>query len=529
MTYSWFSANAPVNLPDGTAIFCINFNLVSPSLGDSYDIDFSNFPTPVQLATQSSLPNFVPSSDFVISNGNIQINLDAENPTINCPSDLTVDTGGAPSTIVNNIAPTANDNCDVPTVTYSLFGATTGSGNTDASGTSFNAGTTLVTYTATDASGNSVDCSFNVTITSTPTSIVTISIDSLMVDCSDNTTQVCVSAESFEDIRGVQFTLTWDPTELQYVDTSNLNLNNALFGVNDVSNGSLTYSWFSNTPVTLADGVSLFCLNFNILSPTPGDSYDVTFANFPTPVQLTTQVSLPNPVPNSNFVISDGNVEVNLDNENPTIDCPDDMTINSNGANSIIVNNIAPMVSDNCGTPDVTYSLTGNTLGSGMTDASGTSFDVGNTLVTYTATDASGNSVDCSFNVMVVQEALSITCPSNVLVPNDAGLCSATVNNLDLTVNSSMANIDTIYYTISGNPIITGTGSTINHTFELGTSIVTFFVKDVFGDSTNCAFNVTVTDSENPTFTSCPLDITCLLYTSPSPRDATLSRMPSSA
>ena len=32
-----------------------------------------------------------------------------------------------------------------------------------------------------------------------------------------------------------------------------------------------------------------------------------------------------------------------------------------------------------------------------------------------------------------------------------------------------------------------------------------------------------------PTYTGCPAMDTCLLYTSPSPRDATLSRMPSSA
>ena len=38
------------------------------------------------------------------------------------------------------------------------------------------------------------------------------------------------------------------------------------------------------------------------------------------------------------------------------------------------------------------------------------------------------------------------------------------------------------------------------------------------------ATNTAATENSNPT-----IAVTCLLYTSPSPRDATLSRMPSSA
>ena len=212
-------------------------------------------------------------------------------------------------------------------------------------------------------------------------------------------------------------------------------------------------------------------MNFDIVNPIPGDSYDIDFANFPTPVQLITETSFPNPLPNVDFVISNGNIEIDLDTQNPTIDCPADITINSNGAPNVIVNNIAPTVSDNCGTPIVTYSLSSPTGGTGNNDASGTSFNVGETTVTYTATDAAGNTVDCSFNVTVVQETLSITCPSNILTSNDSGQCGATLMNLELTINSSASNIAGITYSING----------------------------------------------------------CLLYTSPSPRDRTRSRMPSSA
>ena len=58
---------------------------------------------------------------------------------------------------------------------------------------------------------------------------------------------------------------------------------------------------------------------------------------------------------------------------------------------------------------------------------------------------------------------------------------------------------------------------------------------DGYRDEVQIIINVIASDGENPPDTlamlaaSAALHISCLLYTSPSPRDATLSRMPSSA
>ena len=49
------------------------------------------------------------------------------------------------------------------------------------------------------------------------------------------------------------------------------------------------------------------------------------------------------------------------------------------------------------------------------------------------------------------------------------------------------------------------------------------------GDTGDTAATDTGTDGDTGTVTPAPVDGSCLLYTSPSPRDATLSRMPSSA
>ncbi len=82
--------------------------------------------------------------------------IDTSHPHITGPADQT-----ACLNVVNGLAPTVT-NASCPVITYTLTGATTGSGVNDASGTYFNAGATTVTYTVTSANGNTDSYSFNV-------------------------------------------------------------------------------------------------------------------------------------------------------------------------------------------------------------------------------------------------------------------------------------------------------------------------------------------------------------------------------
>jgi hypothetical protein len=83
---------------------------------------------------------------------------DYENPVIsNCPSDITVTNDpDSCSAVVIWTAPTATDNSGSVTMTSNFE-----------SGSEFPEGTTTVVYTATDAAGNQVTCSFSVTVNDT--------------------------------------------------------------------------------------------------------------------------------------------------------------------------------------------------------------------------------------------------------------------------------------------------------------------------------------------------------------------------
>jgi hypothetical protein len=85
--------------------------------------------------------------------------LDTATPTISCPNNITTCTN-----VVTGLAPNVSGWNACSMVSYTLTGATSGSGANDASGTAFNVGTTNVKYVVTNANGNADSCNFNVTI-----------------------------------------------------------------------------------------------------------------------------------------------------------------------------------------------------------------------------------------------------------------------------------------------------------------------------------------------------------------------------
>jgi len=87
-----------------------------------------------------------------------------------------------------------------------------------------------------------------------------------------------------------------------------------------------------------------------------------------------------------------------VDPISPTISVPSDLTVCDGGA----VSNLTPTALDNCGTPTVTYAISGATTGNGFADASGTTFNSGVSTVWYYAVDPSGNADSASMTVTVL-------------------------------------------------------------------------------------------------------------------------------
>ncbi|MGB0949265.1 MAG: HYR domain-containing protein, partial [Marinirhabdus sp.] len=121
---------------------------------------------------------------------------------------------------------------------------------------------------------------------------------------------------------------------------------------------------------------------------------------------------------------ADINLVAPIDPNAPVINCPMDITANAEpGVCTAVVNFGAPVAVDpNGGSVTVTQ-----TAG----PASGSDFPVGDTVVTFMATndEAPNETTSCSFTVTVVDnQPPMITCPADITVGNDPGICGAVVN-----------------------------------------------------------------------------------------------------
>ncbi len=169
----------------------------------------------------------------------------------------------------------------------------------------------------------------------------------------------------------------------------------------------------------------------------------------------------------------------------PQITCPSDQSLSAD-SNCEAVATYSASATDNCDTSITPVCM----------PASGSTFPIGTTTVTCTATDAAGNSAQCSFTVTVTDDSEpTLNCPAPITVNNAAGQCSVEV---DFAATAS-DNCDT-----SITPVCTpASGST----FSVGTTTVTCEATDAAGNSSQCNFTVTVTDRDAPEI-NCPAPIT---------------------
>ncbi len=326
-------------------------------------------------------------------------------PVISCPANTAVGTGVACNATVNYTTPSGTDNC-TPTTTRTAGLA---------SGSSFPLGVTTNTFRVTDASGNSATCSFTVTVNDLTAPVAVCQALTLSLNAGGNASTTAAA-------------------------------------VNNLSSDNCTISG--------SLGLALNTTNF-------------TCANLgANTVTLTVTDAA------SNTGTCNATVTV-VDNILPAITCPGNLTgTNTPGQCTGVVSYSAPVGTDNC------VPTTAQTAGL----ASGASFPVGVTTNTFGVTDGSANSATCSFTVTITDTELpTITCPANVSVSTSATTCDATVSWTAPTAADNCAG---------------STASSTNNpgdVFATGAATVTYTATDAAGNTSTCAFTVTVADSVAPT------------------------------
>ncbi|MEZ4960201.1 MAG: HYR domain-containing protein [Saprospiraceae bacterium] len=146
------------------------------------------------------------------------------------------------------------------------------------------------------------------------------------------------------------------------------------------------------------------------------------------------------------------------DEEAPEINCPADLTMAANAGNcSWLSAGLTPVVSDNCNTYDVSYTVSGTTLAAspltGLNYANAINFNIGTSKVCYTVkenTDPDGNG------------KLSTTCCFDVTVENPVTAAGAM---LAVCSNNPVGNTGTFDLT-QATPTVQGGQSGVNVTYH---------------------------------------------------------------
>ena len=408
---------------------------------------------------------------------------DNEDPIITCPADVVVDTDAGLCT-ASGIAlgtPTTSDNCSVASIS-------------DDAPAIFNEGNTTVTFTVEDASGNTSSCTQLVTVDDNEDPIIT---------CPAN---VVVNTDS--GLCTASGVALGTPTTSDNCSVANINDDaSAIFNEGNTTVIYIVEDASGNTSsctqlVTVED-------NEDPIITCPGDVVDDTDSGLCTAsgVALGTPMtsdncSVANVSDDAPVVFNEGNTTVTYtvedvsgntstctqlvtveDNEDPVITCPADVVVNTDSglctASGVTLG--TPTTSDNCSIANVS-------------DDAPTTFSLGNTTVTYTVEDASGNTSSCTQLVTVEDnEDPMITCPSDVVVSIDSGLCTArsvVLGTPTTSDNCSVANVS------DDAPIV----------FNEGNTTVTYTVEDASGNTSSCTQLVTVEDNEDPVIT-CPGDV----------------------
>lgn len=363
-------------------------------------------------------------------------------------------------------------------------------------------GPTPVTCTATDPFGVARSCTFRIGVdhvqpqfTARPTAI--------SVNADPGACQALIDLSQYFQATGApqpSVKYKFDPRPGQPTFTSTP-ANPTAFPI-----GTTTLYVFASNEVTLANGPHAFTVTVKDLTPpaitcpanitaqsTEGNcSAIVTFTVTATDSNCPNVSIVTDPLSGSVFPV--GTTQVNttatdasgnqsrcsfsvtvIDKTAPSILCPANITIpNDSGSCSEEVN-FNVLASDDCSAATVVSN-----------PPSGSTFPLGTSTVTSTATDAAGNTRTCTFTVTITDTvAPGISCPGNITRSADTGLCSTVVNYTTTAVDGCSNAM------VACNPP-SGTS------FPKGITTVSCTAKDGSNNMTSCSFAVTVTDNEAP-------------------------------
>jgi hypothetical protein len=403
--------------------------------------------------------------------------LDTQNPTIATLAATTVNADAGVCTYASSqlTKPTAADNCSVASVV--------------ASPASLALGSNTVTWTSTDGSGLTATSTQTVTVVDSqiPT-IIAPSDVTVSANASCNATGVNLGTPTTADNCSVASTSNDAPATFPLGNTTVTWTVTDGSGNNATTTQTVTVVDNENPTITApaavtanadTDGVAIGVV---LGAPTTDDNCSVASIINDAPV------SFPIGVTTVIWTVTDGSGNSTMDTQiitvldeiNPTITCLANITVNNDsGICGASVSYALPLISDNSNSV-----LLEQTTGL----ASGSLFPTGTTTNSFLATDGSGNTSTCSFDVTVTDNEKPNVVTQDITVALDSsGQAVITEAMID---DGSTDNCSILSYSLDINSF---------NCSDIGDVEVTLTVTDINGNSFSNTAIVTVVDALEPT------------------------------
>ncbi|QDT08737.1 ELWxxDGT repeat protein [Stieleria marina] len=427
--------------------------------------------------------------------------VDTTAPDLNVPADITLEANSPsgldatdPAIAAFLAAATANDLVDAsPSVTND-------------SPTTLPLGTTLITFTATDATGNSAPASASITIVDTTAPNLTVPANSTLeansptgLDSNDPAIAAFLASANATDAVDISPSVTNDaPSTLPLGTTS------VTFIATDASGNSAPASASITIVDTTAPNLNIPPdITLEATSPTGLDATDPAIAAFLAAATATdlvdTSPAVTNDAPSTlplgttlitftatdatgNSAPASASITI-VDTTSPNLNIPADITLEANSP--IGLDATDPAIAAFLAAANATDAV--DTSPSVTNDAPST-LPLGTTLITFTATDATGNSAPASASITIVDTIEpNLTVPADIVVVADA-FSGSPDSNLVIAAFLSGATSSDI---VDPTPTITNDAPT---TLPIGTTIVTFESIDDSGNSASDTASITVID-----------------------------------
>ncbi|TBR11479.1 MAG: HYR domain-containing protein, partial [Candidatus Nitrosotenuis sp.] len=398
---------------------------------------------------------------------------DTKAPKIKAPAEITAEASSLDHNQINLGEPTVTDNSEISSITNDAPEF-------------FPLGETLVTWTAADIAGNAATATQKVIVVDTTSPVIVIPKDISVEAVSASSTPVTLVLPNATDVQ--QVTFTNDAPQFYPIGQTKITWT----AVDLSGNNSTT----TQTVFVVDTTAPVLTVPENITQEATGPTGNVVSLGQPTTQDISEISSVSNNAPSDypfgstivtwtatdkygNSVSGNQNVTV-IDTTLPKLTAPADVTVEATSISENVVPLGEPKVSDLVGVDS-------------LTNDAPSSFPLGQTTVTWTAKDTSGNTATATQLVSVID-----TTSPEITLPQDVTMEATGPSGTTVSIGNATAS------DVIGVESLTNDSPNV---FNLGLTQITWTAKDNSGNTATAIQNVTIVDTVAPSITA-PTDIT---------------------